>query len=1045
MIRRRIFAMLALVGAFAPTSASMATEDLTNTLPRRQGGRADFGATLPVEQVLDDLRRTRGLAFIFDSRLIAGKEVRPMSSSGQPQRELEVRLSSINLRLHQIADKTYAITENSIAPARPEIIAPAAVEPPMPIDTILVMGSTSSAPAVTGSKRIFKLDADDLAYLNSASPAETIYSLPQSLASFTPSNTALYAAAAGISLADMRGLSPKRTMVLVDGRRRTITTGGNGEIGGVDLGSVSEPLLERIEVQNLPGGARFGAASVAGTINFVTKSIGDGLEAGARFGISERGDAEEISIHVLGGRQIENFGAFNIGLNVTRGEGLVGADREFSAVPYGFAYNGFQNRSLLATFLPGFGGSVTTGRGQVGGVILSDGSFSSFSNGVSYVPAADGSIAPFQGALDQLFNWAQWQTTILPSDRIIGQMSFHTDPTGQLKFFVEAQGGIAANDNSLAPLPASRFRGAHSLTGDAAVIPLSNPSIPQSIRDIVQTEFGPSASAVVFEHRFVELGPRRQQVDRRHIDVTAGVRIGEDDTRSAALTYRFGSATTKSRESDRVDLNKLNIALDPSKCAITHGCSAVDFFTAPAISQAAIDFITIPQVKRTLTIEEHEVSAAASRTFLFDSDNEGRASAGIEYRSATFMDRDMAPDGSAIIGYIGGANLSESLETIDGYAELETPLFYSDTFPGDLDASLAVRLTYSPNFDFAGNFEAGFDWRPLPGVSFFTRQHVGERTPDIIEMYSIGPTLETLFIDPCGADPADQSATVRANCESNGPLGAGIGFVQTAPLAAVTYYGNPNLKSESVRSSVYGLAISPTEFLSALPGRLQIAASWLDFAIRDAISDPTSILDDCYSSPDFASPLCGVNPRTGRLSIARDPNTRQVVSLDGALFNGGELQWRGLDLELRYAFEPAYLPFVDSLWISALHTYTDQVVSRRGGSYLRLDGLINHPSHRTLASFGIESGRWSFVTNVNRRGRAVTARSSRSEAKLAAALYLDFAGRFDFTDSTYVQVGVKNITDRKPEITAFNSVGNFAPEFYDPIGRRYSLAVRVNF
>ncbi|NWG93594.1 MAG: TonB-dependent receptor, partial [Parvularculaceae bacterium] len=912
--------------------------------------------------------------------------------------------------------------------------------------TILVIGAAPAPSAATGSKRLFDINAEELAYLSVTSPAEAIYDLPQSLASFTSSNTALYGATAGVNLADLRGLSPKRTMVMVNGRRRTITPGGISSVGGVDLNSVAEPFLERIEVQNLPGGARYGAGAVAGVINFVTKSDFIGVDAGARLGISERGDSEEISLHALAGFEVGEAGNLAIGLNATRNEGLIGADRSFSAVPYGFGLNGYWGTPPAAAFLPGFGQSSITDRGTFGGVILSDGSFAPFPGSRSYVPAANGTIAPFVGALDQLYNWAAWQNVVIPNDRLLGRLSYARDIGDDWRFFIEGDAGISASDNALAPLPATRARGVDPVAGDAAVIPLSNPFLPQSVKDLAATAFGASATSVVFDHRYAELGPRRHQIDRRYVDAAIGVEAGDAKTARFGLTYRFAHNRVVTRDADRVDNNRLRIALDPAQCAATQGCSPVDFFSTPEISAAALDFIRIPEIRRTVAIEEHEIAAAATRPLRFKEDFDGRVSAGVELRRAILSDDDEVPWGAAPVGYLGGADFSESATSIEAYTEIDAPLFRSDGPPGEVDASLAVRAMKSSRFDASFNFEAGLDWRPAPGVALFTRQHIGERAPDLIELFTIGPTLETSFVDPCGQAPSKQTPAESANCASAGPLGVFPGFAQAAPLASATGYGNPNLEPERVRSAAYGVTISPTERLSAIPGRMQLTATWLDFEVKDAISEFGDVIGACFESVGFSSPACGDNPRTGAPLIVRDPATRQIVSFDSLMQNSGAYSWRGLDLEFRYAAEPAFLPFADSVWVSALHTYTDKVVTEYpDGGVERRDGLIDFPRHRTLASAGLDAGRWTFVVYANRRGRALTRQSDIPEARIPPALYVDATIRFDITDAAYVQASVKNIADMEPAITAFNKVGNFAPEYYDPVGRRYALSVRVNF
>lgn len=1010
------------------------------------GGAVAATTAVAVDTVLETLRRERGYAFVFDSRLISGKLVEARAGGAPSTGELSRMLLDVGLRLHQVAPKTFAITvappESLQAPrqAYPDVATIAA-----PTDTVFVLGSAPVANATTGSKRIFDINADDLAYLSVTSPAEAIYDLPQSLASFTPSNTALFGATAGISLADLRGLEPKRTLVLVNGRKRTLTTGGNGDIGGVDLSSIAEPFLERIEVQNLPGGARHGASAVAGTINFVTKSDYVGVDAGAQVGISERGDSEEISLHAIAGRDFEGFGNLTVGVNATRSEGLIGADRDFSAEPYGFGLDGFRTSRPGAQFLPGYGRSNITDRGTIGGVILADGSFAPLPDRRTYVPNPDGSISPFVGALDQLYNWAAFQNTVLPNDRILGLASFNGEISDRWRLFAEAQAAVSATDVRLAPLPATRLRGVDPVAGDAAVVPLSNPFLPQAARDLVAANFGSAATGVVFDHRYAELGPRRSEVDRRYLDLVAGVERGDPKKSHFSFAYRYSNNRVVTRDDDRVDRNKLQIALDPTQCAATPGCSLVDFFTSPEISRAALDFIKIGQVTRTTSIEEHEIAATATRPLRFREDFEGRVAAGVELRRSALLDRDEVPNGAAPIGFLGGADNRSFVNSFDAFAEIETPLYRSDSFPGEIDASLAIRLTKSSRFDYSMNFEGGADWRPVDGVALFTRQHVGERTPNLMELFAIDPTLETAFVDPCGLDPAKQTAVVSTNCASSGPLGVGAGFVQTAPLASSTFFGNPELQPEKVRTSVYGATISPTDLFPGLPGRLQLTATWLDFEIKDAVNGNVDVLDACYSSPDFSSPACGVNPRTGAPLVRRDPATRQIASYDVLVVNEGEFSWRGFDFEMRYAAQPDFLPEIDSLWLSALHTYAVKVESGMLGGVTRLDGLINFPHHRTLVSAGVDAGRWTFVAYANRRGRALTTSSDRPEARIPPALYLDATVRFDVADFAYLQASVHNITDKEPAITAFNSVGNFAPEHYDPIGRRYALALRVNF
>lgn len=1045
MTLRRCVSGLAAI-AFAGGGVAAADESAKDVAAISQSLPATGLATkFPIEIVLNAVSKRLGVSFVFDSRIIVDKTIRDIEQSGSSEKALRQELQSVDLTLHRIAARTYAITaaKPSLFVSDPPKIEQAA---PEPIDTIVVMASSPMRSEAAGSKRLFEIDADQLALLSVSSPAEAIYDLPQSLASFTPSNTALYGAAAGISLADLRGLEPKRTMVLVNGREGLITPGGNGDIGGFDLNAIAEPFIERIEIQNLTAGARLGSAAVAGAVNFVTKSGVRGVETGIQAGISEKGDAETLSIYGIAGAGLGDDGEITVGLNAVRIEGLIGADREFSALPYGFALNGKRSSSSEAMFLPGFGGSLITDRGAFDGVLGADGTYQPFPGGGMLIPQDDGAVEPAVGAANQLYNWAAWQSVILPNDRLLGMASYKMALTPQWRLAVDYFGGVSATEGQLAPLPATRLRGGDPVTGDAAVIPLDNPTLPQSIRDLVAAAYGASARAVVFEHRFAELGPRRLEVDRRYHDMRAGLEFESEGGASVSFLYRYASNRTTTRERNQIDLRKLNIALDPTACAATENCAPADFFTTPSLSDATIDFIRAPEMRHMARISQHEVAGSASAPINFEDDFEGRFNAGIALRRIAFETRSGELEGVVPIGRIGEQDQHAVEKKLDAFAELETPIARFDSAPGKLDASIAARLSQSSVSGTAAFVEGGVDWRPLDGVQIFTRQAAGRRAPNIVELFSVSSALEAAFRDPCALPAASSTATILENCASDGPLGVGPGFEQTNALATMTNRGNPELTPEKIRSAAYGVSLTPTDFTSLVPGRLQLSATWLSFRVEDAASTRSDALRACFDSPGLSSPLCGSDPLTGEPLIKRDPVTRQIVAYGAVLLNEGALNWRGLDLEAKYATRPAVAPIFDEIWFSALHTYADRVsISLDGGPPDRQDGLIKFPKHRTLVSVGADAGRWSFAAFGTRRGAALTARSSRPEARVPAAFYLDTTIRYDLTEQAYFQASIHNMTDKKPEITAFNDVGNFAPEFYDPIGRRYSVAVRLSF
>ncbi len=1021
------------------------TEHASNELAAISLGRGPAPAAplAPLEDVLRALELRKGFSFIFDSRLVKGKVISRVEASTEPEQTLSRELAAVDLRLHKVTPTTFAIARAK-GPASLLDEAPIAeiAEPPVH-DTIVVLATAPIAVAALGSRRIFEIDSDQLAYLNVSNPAEALYDLPQSLASFTPSNTALYGAAAGISLADLRGLDPMHTIVMVNGRERTVTSGGNSNILGVDLNSIGEPFLERIEVHNLPGGARFGPQAVAGAINFVTKSNIEGVEGGARFGISEKGDAEEISLHLLAGDSFaDGRGSISAGVNVTRTEGLIGRDREFSAAPWGFGLDGRMSQNPGAQFLPGFGGSSISIQPVASGVLLNNGDSAVFPGFVRYFTDFDGSIRPYNAELGQMFNWVEWQSVTLPNDRALGYVSISREVSPSVRLFADVFGGYSATDGSLAPLPGTRFQGSAPHVGDAAVVPLTSPTIPQALRDATIAAFGGAAQALIIDKRFTELGPRRQQVDRSYLDFAFGFEADASENTHYSLTYRYANNRVVSIENDRLDRNRLTAALDPAICQNTPGCVLGDIFAYGGLAPEVIDFVKIDELKRRLTVQEHEISARASHDMKFANGASGSLAAGLDLKRTILADLDLSPNDVTPIGQFNINSSKAHLDVLDAFVEANMPVLHRSVI-GDLDATIAARATLSPTFDPAVNIEGGVDWRPASGVLLFTRQHVGRRTPTIADLFTIGTTVEAFFSDPCN-DPKSQ--VVIDNCASAGPLGVPAGFAQNNLIASQTTYGNPQAKSEKIRSSVYGLTLTPTDMFTDMPGRLQITGMWLDYRIDDAVAQSASPVGDCYESINLSSPTCSVNTITGAPAIVRDPVSHQIISIDGVLENIGYVRWQGLDLELRYAYKPLDLGPIDRLWVNVLHTYTHRVVTGFSeGDRFRIDGLARDPHHRTLFTLGVEGGNLGLALFGNRRGRAMTTDIDIPETHISSAFYLDASARFSFDANTYVQFGVQNLTDTKPEITAFNTVGNFAPEYYDPVGRRFSLTFRTEF
>lgn len=127
-------------------------------------------------------------------------------------------------------------------------------------------------------------------------------------------------AAAHFSPADLRGLFPSRTLVLVNGKRKNASalvysyvTPGRGEVG-VDMKSVPSAALERVEILRDGAAAQYGSDAVAGVINLVLKKASDPF-INTSFSTTSEGDGEQYQIETGFGVNIADKGYANFTLN----------------------------------------------------------------------------------------------------------------------------------------------------------------------------------------------------------------------------------------------------------------------------------------------------------------------------------------------------------------------------------------------------------------------------------------------------------------------------------------------------------------------------------------------------------------------------------------------------------------------------------------------------------------------------------------------------------------------------------------------------------
>src|SRR4029077_3160103 len=155
------------------------------------------------------------------------------------------------------------------------------------------------------------LTSQDIALQGATDTTNLINRLPQNIigaAVDLGNNSAPLSAAGGISTADLRGLGPQRTLVLVDGRRL-----GPGDPNtsnpnvASDLDQIPTPLIERVDVVTGGASATYGSDAIAGVVNFILKKDFQGFQIDGQYGFSAH-DQHSRHIEALLGADDPNTG-----------------------------------------------------------------------------------------------------------------------------------------------------------------------------------------------------------------------------------------------------------------------------------------------------------------------------------------------------------------------------------------------------------------------------------------------------------------------------------------------------------------------------------------------------------------------------------------------------------------------------------------------------------------------------------------------------------------------------------------------------------------
>ena len=125
-------------------------------------------------------------------------------------------------------------------------------------------------------------------------------------------------AATVVRPANLRGLAPDHTLVLINGKRRhraaVIYWLGNGVANGAqgpDISMIPSIALKQVEVLRDGAAAQYGSDAIAGVMNFILKDDAEGLTVEGKWGQYQEGDGDKYSVAANLGLPLTDAGYAN--------------------------------------------------------------------------------------------------------------------------------------------------------------------------------------------------------------------------------------------------------------------------------------------------------------------------------------------------------------------------------------------------------------------------------------------------------------------------------------------------------------------------------------------------------------------------------------------------------------------------------------------------------------------------------------------------------------------------------------------------------------
>ncbi len=448
-----------------------------------------------------------------------------------------------------------------------QLPAPAAPPPPPPpgapagaaeVERVIVTGSNIPTAEETGPNPVDTYRPQDIEKLGIRNATDLQEFIPQQAGGTV--NLNIGNGGDGTIQFNLRGLLPKETLVLVDGKRVAYgSLGVAGFSGGPDINLIPFSMIDHVDILKDGASAVYGSDAISGVVNFFLVHKFRGLEIGGTYGNTNLGASNEMGeweAWLKAGTGDDKTDIVVIADFWERTGGIFSRDRDLSRNAFFIPFGGFegrsgnfpgrvQNRRLLPRL---FFGQSANGLPEINvntplphsapNRRVSPFYKSPYAVNPNAYPGAPGINNPsnfnvlpqfgtdYKGGGDYFFfNFAAFTPALPPGDRQVYYGSFTRDICDKyLTVFADFKYARSFFDASLAAVPFTPdpFKNGNTSTffsPNGISVPLTNPWNPFTVADAVIPNFFPNGDG---------------------LPVTTGVRFrGINDTgpRSEKFTY----------------------------------------------------------------------------------------------------------------------------------------------------------------------------------------------------------------------------------------------------------------------------------------------------------------------------------------------------------------------------------------------------------------------------------------------------------------------------------------------------------------------------